>query len=67
MKHLILLLASILLCSCDVKENDKVRCIVYFNDNTTDTLFVYEGYTILNNRLYNYIRPFYSSHRCKIY
>lgn len=54
MKHLILLFASILLYSCNVKENEKVRCVVYFNDNTADTLFVYEGYTILNNRLYNY-------------
>lgn len=54
MKYLILLLAPILLCSCKVKENDKVRCVVYFNDNTADTLFIYEKYTIVDNNLYNY-------------
>lgn len=54
MKYLILLFASILLYSCNTKENDKVRCVVYFNDNTADTLFIYDRYTILNNKLYSY-------------
>lgn len=54
MKYFILLFASILLYSCNTKENDKVRCVVYFIDNTADTLFVYDRYTIVNNNLYNY-------------
>lgn len=54
MKYLILLFASILLYSCDVEENDKVRCVVFFNDNTADTLFIYDKYTIFNNNLCHY-------------